>query len=584
MKSYNFQYNKSFDGEVVDVPVGDVSCLDQISMNVLVRDVPEFAVPFIRQEIDNQVWLEYKVSRFIPLRYRIETYFNQLSDYVNLGLSLIAPFVNCSNWLTDYHYFCIDPEYVYLDRNTNKVSYILIPDTEYAATDEEIVEFFRAVLEKPVLTGGEAAAFQNRIYRCFQQNSANIEVLYSMFNEEKQNLPVNAHQQTINRTVQRAGYQDDNSGRTASLYGQNINQEPGHPAGSYGSSQVQNDAAAAVSQGQSAGGYPVPGGVQPSSAQPVPLQQEPVHQPVPKKKGGLFHRESGAKVTRDEKKRQKQQEKLAKKQEKEDLKREKEAEKLRKKNEKIKGGKTRARVSGKSVTDSGSNAVEGLFGKNSRQAPVSSEPGTGIYKREVNSGHTGTGAPAAGQQIRQEPQPATAYRADGYTGTAPGNIQGNPVYHEPVEPEVRRVPKPTLVPAQSYDDESDETEIDDNMGSVAVSGASYLRLVKAPFAGAPEMISLEFNKDHISIGRQAKDAPVCDVTFPKEFRRIGRQHAWIVRGNDRQYYLIDLGSPNGTFLNGTQLTPNVSYRIDNGADISFTMGDQAVFYRAEING
>lgn len=527
MKSYNFQYNKSFDGEVVDVPVGDVSCLDQISMNVLVRDVPEFAVPFIRQEIDNQVWLEYKVSRFIPLRYRIETYFNQLSDYVNLGLSLIAPFVNCSNWLTDYHYFCVDPEYVYLDRNTNKVSYILIPDTEYAATDEEIVEFFRAVLEKPVLTGGEAAAFQNRIYRCFQQNSANIEVLYSMFNEEKQNLPVNAHQQTINRTVQRTGYQDDNSGRTASLYGQNINQEPGHPAGSYGSSQVQNDAAAAVSQGQSAGGYPVPGGVQPSSAQPVPLQQEPVHQPVPKKKRGLFHRESGAKVTRDEKKRQKQQEKLAKKQEKEDLKREKEAEKLRKKNEKIKGGKTRARVSGKSVTGSGSNAVEGLFGKNSRQAPV---------------------------------------------------------YHEPEEPEVRRVPKPTLVPAQSYDDESDETEIDDNMGSVAVSGASYLRLVKAPFAGAPEMISLEFNKDHISIGRQAKDAPVCDVTFPKEFRRIGRQHAWIVRGNDRQYYLIDLGSPNGTFLNGTQLTPNVSYRIDNGADISFTMGDQAVFYRAEING
>ena len=241
-------------------------------------------------------------------------------------------------------------------------------------------------------------------------------------------------------------------------------------------------------------------------------------------------------------------------------------------------------MSGKSVTGSGSNAVEGLFGKNSRQAPVSSEPGTGIYKREVNSGHTGTGAPAAGQQIRQEPQPATAYRADGYTGTAPGNIQGNPVYHEPVEPEVRRVPKPTLVPAQSYDDESDETEIDDNMGSVAVSGASYLRLVRAPFAGAPEMISLEFNKDHISIGRQAKDAPVCDVTFPKEFRRIGRQHAWIVRGNDRQYYLIDLGSPNGTFLNGTQLTPNVSYRIDNGADISFTMGDQAVFYRAEING
>jgi hypothetical protein len=62
---------------------------------------------------------------------------------------------------------------------------------------------------------------------------------------------------------------------------------------------------------------------------------------------------------------------------------------------------------------------------------------------------------------------------------------------------------------------------------------------------------------------------------------VSRRHASIVR-KDGSLYLLDLGSPNGTFLNGQKLVPNQARILRDGDDIR--MGHLVVritFERAE---
>ena len=55
------------------------------------------------------------------------------------------------------------------------------------------------------------------------------------------------------------------------------------------------------------------------------------------------------------------------------------------------------------------------------------------------------------------------------------------------------------------------------------------------------------------------------VTFENKF--VSRQH-FQVRGSDGVYYISDLGSTNGTYLNGERLHPNVEHRVKDGDRIS----------------
>jgi pSer/pThr/pTyr-binding forkhead associated (FHA) protein len=50
-------------------------------------------------------------------------------------------------------------------------------------------------------------------------------------------------------------------------------------------------------------------------------------------------------------------------------------------------------------------------------------------------------------------------------------------------------------------------------------------------------------------------------------RGVSRRHAALVRYRD-MVYLIDLGSINGTFLNGARIIPDIPYPLNNGDRIS----------------
>ena len=94
--------------------------------------------------------------------------------------------------------------------------------------------------------------------------------------------------------------------------------------------------------------------------------------------------------------------------------------------------------------------------------------------------------------------------------------------------------------------------------------------MESEIPGAIQKISLDFPGKYITIGRMSSDEVQPDVAFGKQFTRIGRRHARIEkRGND--FYIIDLGSANGTLLNRQKLIPNQPYLLEEGEEICFTV-------------
>lgn len=52
---------------------------------------------------------------------------------------------------------------------------------------------------------------------------------------------------------------------------------------------------------------------------------------------------------------------------------------------------------------------------------------------------------------------------------------------------------------------------------------------------------------------------------------VSRNHACLHRRAADTVVMIDLGSSNGTWLNGTRLTPNVEYPLNNGDHLQFAL-------------
>ena len=77
-----------------------------------------------------------------------------------------------------------------------------------------------------------------------------------------------------------------------------------------------------------------------------------------------------------------------------------------------------------------------------------------------------------------------------------------------------------------------------------------------------------FNPEHLYIGRGGKDIQL-DINLSDQYGwmlGVSRKHAEIVydMGN---YYLADLNSTNGTFLNSTRLNPNERYPLESADQI-----------------
>lgn len=87
-------------------------------------------------------------------------------------------------------------------------------------------------------------------------------------------------------------------------------------------------------------------------------------------------------------------------------------------------------------------------------------------------------------------------------------------------------------------------------------------------AGAGRMITLE-GKAEYRLGRETGEDNPVDVNlnpYGAREKGVSRLHA-LLRIDQRQLLLMDLGSSNGTKLNGTVLAPNEPSRLESGDEI-----------------
>jgi hypothetical protein len=80
------------------------------------------------------------------------------------------------------------------------------------------------------------------------------------------------------------------------------------------------------------------------------------------------------------------------------------------------------------------------------------------------------------------------------------------------------------------------------------------------------------DQDVVTIGRGAD----CDITLPE--RQVSRHHARIER-RSRGYFLIDLGSKNGTFVNGKEI--NQPHSLQDGDEVQIALCLKLSFVGAE---
>ena len=86
--------------------------------------------------------------------------------------------------------------------------------------------------------------------------------------------------------------------------------------------------------------------------------------------------------------------------------------------------------------------------------------------------------------------------------------------------------------------------------------------------GSPQPILLEGQREYF-LGREAQEQQNPDVNFGQHGGRekgVSRRHASL-RVDRRQLLLMDLGSSNGTQLNGSPLVAHEPVRLENGDEI-----------------
>jgi FHA domain len=90
--------------------------------------------------------------------------------------------------------------------------------------------------------------------------------------------------------------------------------------------------------------------------------------------------------------------------------------------------------------------------------------------------------------------------------------------------------------------------------------------------GVPDRV-VELTADRALIGRRSTSRnihPEVDLSPTPEDVAVSRQHAEIVRAADGTFTVTDLGSSNGTFLNGSAvaMSPNTAMPLANGDSVS----------------
>lgn len=149
-----------------------------------------------------------------------------------------------------------------------------------------------------------------------------------------------------------------------------------------------------------------------------------------------------------------------------------------------------------------------------------------------------------------------------------GGMAEIPVPQKPTQEYHRNYPVMTM---------EDNTQIEEESNDF---GNPWLELLDLDKGGAMNRIELVFSKPYLIMGRMSADEIQPDIAFPKEFKRIGRQHLRFEK-HDGRIVVIDLGSVNRSMLNGEILAPNYPYELQDGMILALNV-NHPLRYRVHI--
>lgn len=129
---------------ITEMEVGSTEMIDDIALNVLMQDCPDFALPVRKFEIDNIVKLRYELVSGIRLSYCPAQM--KKMEFIKLLSGLLNPFKLCMDWFLDYHNLYLDKNYIFTSRDFSSVKYIYIPVGSHANSEAEIKAFFSDVI------------------------------------------------------------------------------------------------------------------------------------------------------------------------------------------------------------------------------------------------------------------------------------------------------------------------------------------------------------------------------------------------------------------------------------------------------
>lgn len=121
-----------------------------------------------------------------------------------------------------------------------------------------------------------------------------------------------------------------------------------------------------------------------------------------------------------------------------------------------------------------------------------------------------------------------------------------------------------------------------NISSVNVHKVTDDTLVSIQFNDNQERVNLSLIKTDVIFGRKDETIqlfPDVDLTpFGALEKGVSRKHA-ALRRKDDMLTVIDLGSANGTYLNGQRLSPNQPHVVRDGDEVSFGKLTTHIFFK-----
>ena len=178
-----FSVQAAADANYLDISPEEPARLDPIALRMLQEDKPEFFLPVQVRTMNDRLSLRYRLQNAVSLSNSIGGALTK-REFVELALSLLTPFMKCRDWFLDYHYICVNPQFILHDRHSGGYLFVYVPEQSFYNDDREIISFFESVLN--YIDISDDREYQIEIMHYFRGGNVTLSEMWQMFTNERE--------------------------------------------------------------------------------------------------------------------------------------------------------------------------------------------------------------------------------------------------------------------------------------------------------------------------------------------------------------------------------------------------------------